>query len=289
MSELANTLLQGLLIGGLYALIAAGLGLVFGIMRVVNLAHGDLVIVGAYVAFALATWAGLPLIALLLFVPVAMALGGYVLQRGLLNRTMGSDILPPLLVTFGLSIILQNALLQIFSADNRKISAGWLEIESIQLGPGIVAGWYPFLVFLTAVIVIATLQFVLYRTAAGRAFRATADDAEVAAGMGVEIKHIFSLTMALAMAVAGIAGVLIAVWTSFTPASGPSRLLLAFEVVVIGGLGSLWGTLIGGIVLGLAQAFGGYINPSWQTLAGHIAFLAILFVRPNGLLQRGNP
>jgi branched-chain amino acid transport system permease protein len=287
MSELANTLVQGLLIGGLYALAAAGLSLVFGVMRIVNLAHGDLIILAAYLAFALATWAGLPVAVLLLIVPLLMGVFGYALQRGLLNKTMGQDILPPLLVTFGLSIILQNALLQLFSADNRKLSFGGLETESLTIIPGLSIGWYPLAVFITALAVFIGLQLLLDRTAIGRVFRATSDDPEVAAGMGLDTKHVYGLTMALAMAVAGLAGVLIAAWTSFAPLSGPSRLLLAFEVVVIGGIGSIWGSLAGGLILGLAQAFGGYLNPAWQTLAGHIAFLAILLLRPNGLIQRG--
>lgn len=289
MTELANSLLQGLLIGGLYALIAAGLGLVFGVMRIVNLAHGDIVIAAAFVGTSLSGAFGMPLPWLLILAPVILAAFGYVLQRALLSRVLGPDILPPLLVTFGLSMVLQNALLEAFSADSRKLQIPELESQSIEVATGLSIGVYPLAVFAVAVMVIAALKAVLDHTPIGRAFRATADDPDVAAGMGVDTRHVFALAMALALAVAGIAGVLLAAWTSFTPLTGPSRLLLAFEVVVIGGLGSIWGILLGGIVMGLAQALGGYVDPGWQTLAGHIAFLIVLLVRPSGLIARGAP
>lgn len=283
MTELISTIVQGILIGGLYALFAAGLSLVFGIMRVVNLAHGDLIVAGSFVGFACVNTLGLhPMFALLL-TPVVMAGAGYALQRTILNPTIGQDILPPLLVTFGVSIILQNALLQLFSADNRKISLGGLETSSLKIGEGIAVGWYSVIVFICSILVIFGLQMISNRTRIGRAFRAAADDADIARLMGVRTSHVFGLAMALALAICGIAGVLFAIWTSFTPLSGPGRLLIAFEVIVIGGIGSIWGTLIGGIVLGLAQAIGGYFNPGWQTLAGHIAFIAILMYWPRGL------
>jgi branched-chain amino acid transport system permease protein len=285
-TEIINTLLQGVLIGGLYALIAAGLSLAFGIMRIVNLAHGDLVVLAAFIAFALATWAGAPVLATLLLVPPLMGAIGYGLQRFLLERTMGGDILPPLLVTFGLSIILQNGLLQLFTADNRKLALGGFETASLRLGEHIAAGWYGLALLALAAAILGALKLVSDRTALGRAFRATSDDPETAAMTGVETRHVFALAMALSLALCGIAGVALAVWTSFTPVTGPSRLLVAFEVVVIGGLGSIWGTLAGGIVLGVAQAAGGYFNPSWLTLAGHLAFIAILMARPGGLLRR---
>jgi branched-chain amino acid transport system permease protein len=285
-TELINTVLQGILIGGLYALIAAGLSLAFGIMRIVNLAHGDFVVLAAFLAFSLATWAGVPAIATLFLVPPVMAAFGYVLQRGLLNQTMGGEILPPLLVTFGLSIILQNGLQQLLTADSRKLALGGFETASLKLGEDIAIGWYGFAVLVLAGFVIGGLKLVSDRTALGRAFRATSDDPETAAMTGIKTAHVFALAMALSLALCGIAGVALAVWTSFTPVTGPSRLLVAFEVVVIGGLGSIWGALAGGIVLGVAQAIGGYFNPSWLTLAGHIAFIAVLVARPGGLLRR---
>ncbi len=284
MSELVNTIIQGILIGGLYALFAAGLSLVFGVMRVVNLAHGDLIVTGSFLAFTATSILGIHAALSVVFVLPFMALLGYSIQRAILNRTVGTNVLPPLLVTFGIAIILQNGLLQIFTADDRKLDFGNIEIASMQIG-NISIGWYSILVFVCAIAIIAGLQFISYKTRIGRVLRATADDPEVAQVMGVNTRHTFSVAMAIAMVVCGISAVLFAAWTSFTPLSGPSRLLIAFEVVVIGGLGSIWGTLIGGLTLGVAQAFGGYLNPAWQMLAGHIAFIIILVLRPAGIFK----
>lgn len=288
MTEVLNIALQGVMIGGLYALFACGLSLVFGVMRLVNLAHGDLITAAAFVAFSLADTAGLGMAPALVLTPLAMGFIGYWLQRLLLNRVIGSNILPPLLVTFGLSVIVQNGLLLLFSADNRKLSIGSVETASLALAPGIAVGTYSLVVFAVAILAIAGLHLLSTRTALGRNFRATADDPDVASLMGIRTRHIFGLAMAIALALCGLAGVLFAVWTSFTPLSGPARLLIAFEVIVIGGIGSIRGTLLGGVVLGLSQAVGGYFNPAWQTLAGHLAFLAIMMVWPTGLLSRRN-
>jgi len=255
-------------------------------MRLVNIAHGDLIVLAAFVALAVTQGLGLhPLLSLLVVVPV-MAAVGYGLQRGLLNRTLGGDILPPLLVTFGLSIVIQNALLEIFTADSRKLQVGPLETASLQLGGGLAIGWLPLLVFATAVLVIAALQLLFYRTALGRAFRATSDDPETARLMGIDNHHLFGLAMAIALAVVAIAGVFLAIRTNFDPTIGPGRLIYAFEAVIIGGLGSLWGTLAGGVLLGVAQSIGAKIDPGWQILAGHLAFLLVLLLRPRGLFPR---
>lgn len=281
-----NVILQGVLIGGLYAMFAAGLSLIFGVMRLVNIAHGDLIVLAAYVALMATTALGItPLVSLIVVVPV-MALIGYALQRGLLNRTLGDDLLPPLLVTFGLSIIIQNGLLEFFTADSRKLQAGAFETASLRLGADLAVGWFPLLIFVTAVAVIAGLQALLYRTRVGRAFRAVSDDPEAARFYGVDNRHLFALAMALALAVVSIAAVFLAVRTNFDPAVGPARLLFAFEAVIIGGLGSLWGTLAGGIILGVAQSVGARIDPAWQLLAGHVAFLLVLVMRPRGLFPR---
>lgn len=283
MTELVNSVVQGILIGGLYALFAAGLSLVFGVMRIINLAHGDLIVLGSFMTFFAISTLGLPVWLAVCFVLPLMGVVGYVLQRGLLNHTIGPEVLPPLLVTFGVSVILQNALLQIFTADNRKVDLGDIEIMSLQAGP-IAMGWHAILILLVAVAAIYGLQVLSYKTRLGRVLRATTDDPEIARLMGVKTEHVFGIAMAIAMAICGIAAVLFATWTSFTPLSGPSRLLIAFEVVVIGGMGSIWGTLIGGIVLGVAQAVGGYFDPAWQMLAGHVAFVVILLFRPAGVL-----
>src|SRR5215831_9970573 len=238
-----NVILQGVLIGGLYAMFAAGLSLIFGVMRLVNIAHGDLIVLAAYVSLLVTQAFGVdPLTSLLLVVPI-MALIGYALQRGLLNRTLGDDLLPPLLVTFGLSIIIQNGLLELFTADSRKLQAGALEIQAFELLQGVWIGVLPLLQFAIAVAVIAGLQILFYRTALGRAFRATSDDQSVAQLMGLDTRHVFAMAMALSLAVIAIAGVLLAVRSNFDPSIGPARLILGFEAVIIGGLGSMWGTL----------------------------------------------
>ena len=277
--------MQGTLLGGLYALFAAGLSLIFGVMRLVNIAHGDLIVLAAYLGLTVTTILGLhPLLALLLVVP-AMALFGYILQRGILNQTLGKDILPPLLVTFGLSVILQNGLLEIYSADPQKMNAGALETASIPVGE-LSFGVLPVLTFAIAVAVIAALQWMFYHTALGRAFRATSDNQEIAQLMGLNRRHIFGLAMALALGVTAIAGIMLGIRTSFDPSIGGGRLVFGFEAVIIGGLGNMWGTLVGGVILGVAQTVGAKIDPGWQLLAGHIAFLIILAVRPNGLFPR---
>ncbi|MCP4382125.1 MAG: branched-chain amino acid ABC transporter permease [Hyphomicrobiales bacterium] len=280
-----NAIVQGVLIGGLYALFAAGLSLIFGVMRLVNIAHGDLIVLAAFVALVVINTLGFGAIASLIVVIPLMAMLGYVLQRGLLNFTLGSDILPPLLVTFGLSVIIQNALLETFTADSRRLNAGPIEVATFNLG-GIDIGVLPLIMFLAAVAVIGVLQFVFYRTALGRAFRATSDDPQVARMMGLNNRHIFGLAMALSLAVVAIAGVFLAIRTNFDPASGPARLIFGFEAVIIGGLGNLWGTLLGGVILGLAQAIGAQINPGWQLLAGHVVFLIVLAFRPTGFFPR---
>jgi branched-chain amino acid transport system permease protein len=280
-----NAIVQGTLLGGLYALFAAGLSLIFGVMRLVNIAHGDLIVLAAYLGLTVTSALGIhPLASLLLVVP-AMALIGYGLQRGILNRTLGGDLLPPLLVTFGLSVILQNGLLEIYSADPQKMNAGLLETASVPVG-GISLGILPLAMFAIAVAVIAGLQWMFYHTALGRAFRATSDNQAIAQLMGLNRAHVFGLAMALSLAVTGIAGVFLGIRTSFDPSMGGARLIFGFEAVIIGGLGNLWGTLAGGVVLGIAQAIGAQINPGWQLLAGHIAFLVLLAVRPKGLFPR---
>ena len=284
--EWINVIVQGVLIGGLYALFAAGLSLIFGVMRLVNIAHGDFIVGAAYLAMVTITKTGLhTLLSLVIVVPLMAAIG-YAIQLGLLNRVLGDDILPPLIVTFGLSIILQNVLLTTFSADSQKLNAGALEIGSIPVLPGVDIGYMPLLTFVAAVAIIAGLQFLFYRTSMGRAFRATSDDGEIAQIMGLDNRKVFAWAMALSMAVVAVAGVFLAIRANFDPFMGPSRLIFGFEAVIIGGLGNLWGTLIGGIILGVAQGIGAQIDPGWQLLAGHIAFLVILAVKPRGLFPR---
>jgi len=274
------------LVGGLYALFATGLSLMFGVMRIINLAHGDFIVLSAYLAVAVMGALGVnPLVALAIVAPAMFAVG-YVLQRGLLNFTLGDDILRPLLVTFGLSVVIQNVLLEVFSADSRRLQLPWLETASVHLGVQLAIGVMPATVFAVAVIVIGGMESLLRWTALGRAFRATSDDIDTARLYGVNNKNIYALATATALAVVSIAGILLGIRTIFDPTIGPARLLYAFEVVVIGGLGSLWGTLAGGILLGVAQALGGAFDPSWDTLAGHIVFLVVLAFRPRGLIPK---
>jgi branched-chain amino acid transport system permease protein len=280
-----DTLLQGVLLGGLYSLYATGLSVIFGIMRLVNLAHGDLIVLGAFLILA-ATSAGVPLVvACAVVVPLMFALG-YALQTLVLNRALGRNILPPLLITFGLSIIVQNGLLETFSADTRRLDVGPLQSASLPLGGGIAIGVMPLIGLAAAIAVIVLLNALFYRTALGRAFRATSDDVEIAQLMGINNRSIYALTMGISLAVCALAAFFLGTRANFDPSMGPARLLYAFEAVIIGGLGSLWGTLAGGIVVGLAQAIGAHINPEWQILSGHIAFLIVLVIRPRGLFPR---
>ncbi|MEM9249672.1 MAG: branched-chain amino acid ABC transporter permease [Pseudomonadota bacterium] len=281
-----DTILQGILLGGLYALFAAGLSLVFGIMRLVNLAHGDLIVLGAYVILLLVLAVGMnPFVAAAFAAPV-MFIIGWAVQKLVLNRTLGEDLLPPLLVTFGLSILIQNALLETASADSQRIPAGALETASVALGP-ISLGLLPLLTFGSAVAVIFGLELLFYRTALGRAFRATSDDATTAALMGVKPERVFAAATGIAMLVVTVAALYLGMRANFDPSIGPARLIYAFEAVIIGGLGSLWGTLLGGVLIGVAQTVGAAINPEWQILAGHVAFLVVLLIRPKGLFPRG--
>jgi branched-chain amino acid transport system permease protein len=286
MSGWIDTLLQGIMLGGLYALFAAGLSLIFGIMRLVNLAHGDLIVLAAFIVLALGNALGVsPFLATLLAAPLLFAFG-YALQHVLLNRTLGRDILPPLLVTFGLSIIIQNGLLETFSADSQRLKAGAIETASIHLGGGVALGTIQLITLAAAVAVIFALNQLFYRTELGRAFRATSDDPEIAELMGIDNRRIYALAMGVAMVVICVSALFLGMRAGFDPSIGPARLLYAFEAVIIGGLGSLWGTLAGGIVIGVAQAVGAHIDPEWQILAGHIAFLIVLVVRPSGLFPR---
>ena len=205
---------------------------------------------------------------------------------GAVRLTLKNDLLVPLLVTFGLSIIIQNGLLLQFSADSRRLSLGALETASINLG-GIGIGIVPLLTFAAAVLVVLGLTLLFYRTSLGRTLRATSDSTEVVQLMGVDPRRVFAIAMGISFMVILVAAFFMGVRANFDPSAGPSRLLFAFEAVVIGGLGSFWGTLLGGVILGLAQAIGATINPEWQQLAGHVVFLLLILVRPNGLLARG--
>jgi len=288
MIDWINTIAQGLLLGGLYALFALGLSLVFGVMRLVNIAHGDLILLAAFLAIVITSVLNLhPLLSLAILVPLMFILG-YVLQRGLLNFTLGRDILPPLLVTFGLSILIQNGLLEVFSADSRSLPGGGIETASFQVTEHLAVGTLPLIIFATALVLTAALQLLFARTALGRAFRATSDDQQAAQLMGINNRHIYALATAVAFATIAVSGVFLALRTTIAPTDGPAQLLYGFEAVIIGGLGSIWGTFAGGVILGVAQAIGFRVNPGWGVLSGHVAFLAVLLFKPTGLLGKGS-
>jgi branched-chain amino acid transport system permease protein len=287
MQNIFNLIVQGVLIGGLYALFALGLSLSLGVMRFVNVAHGDLIVLFSFVLMSLAGALGWsPFVVALLVIPLAFG-AGYLLQRHLLQKTVGKGILPILLITFGLSIIIQNGLLEAYGPDTRKLSGGAIEIASVRAAGLVDIGLYPLAVFLLAVVSIAALDLLLYRTAVGARIRAVADDPDSADLIGLSTTRVYPLAMGIVAITMLVAACCMSVWTNFDPAIGPSRLLAAFEAVVLGGLGSLWGTLVGGIVIGLAQNIGAQFDASWQTLAQHLVFLVVLVLRPQGLFARG--
>ncbi|MEU1514877.1 branched-chain amino acid ABC transporter permease [Streptomyces sp. NPDC005811] len=273
-----NALVQGLFLGGLYALFACGLSLLFGVMRIINLAHGDLAVLGAFGVWWISDRAGVsPFLALLAVLPLMLALG-YVLQRTVLARSLRGGELTPLLTTFGLAIVLQNVLLQLFSPDVRSLgpSVGSLSTGSWKITDQLSVPYLGVLILAVAVAVLGALQFLLQHTGLGREMRATAQDPDTAALVGVPAASVYARAAAIAVAVAALAGTFLAVHSTFDASSGPTQLVFAFEAVVIGGLGSLWGTLTGGVVLGIAQTLGAQIDPQYAILAGHLVFLVIL-------------
>ncbi len=279
-----NAVIQGILTGGLYALFACGLSLMFGVMKVVNLAHGDLAVVAGYVAVGIIAVTHIPAVwSFVLVVPV-MAVLGYVLQRTLIQAALGRSVLTTLLVTFGLSVVIENGLLQFFSANSHSLQIGSLVSDSFSLGSQITIAYLPLVIFVVAVIVLLGLQFFLSSSKYGRLIRAVADDREAAQLSGTDYRHVFGIAAAIAFATVALAGIAFGMVSAFDPSIGTDQLLLfAFASVVIGGLGSLWGTLLGGTVLGIAQQIGAQINQSDQILAGYVVFLAVLVIRPQGL------
>jgi branched-chain amino acid transport system permease protein len=280
-----DILIQGLLLGGLYALFALGQSLMFGVMRLTNTAQGDFIILGGFSAISLAAATGLsPGLTLLLIAPAAFAVG-YLLQRFVLNGTLGRDPLPSLVVTFGLAIIIQNLLLEVYSADPRSLEAGAIALDSITLGETTV-GTLPLLTFGVALVATVALQSLFSFTPLGRSFRAVSDDREAAQLMGIRPSIVYAQATGLAFVLIVIAGTLQAMRTTVSPADGPLLLLFAFEAVIIGGMGSFWGTLLGALLLGVAQQIGFRFDPGWGIWFGHLTFLFVLLVRPQGLFPK---
>ena len=289
-----ETLLQGLLLGGLYCLFALGQSLMFGVMRLTNTAQGDFIILAAFGAIAgmrllgavgVASHPLAPLAVALALLPLAFAFG-YALQRHVLNGTLGRDPLPSLVVTFGLSIVIQNLLLELFSADPRSIETSGLNTQSLALPGGLAIGVLPLLVFALAVAATAALQWLFNRTQLGRAFRAVSDDKEIAELMGLNSNKVYALATAIAFVLIALAGVLQGMRTTVSPSDGPLLLLFAFEAVIIGGMGSFWGTLVGALLLGLTQQIGFRLDPGWGIWFGHIVFLVVLVLRRQGLFPK---
>jgi branched-chain amino acid transport system permease protein len=281
-----ETLLQGILLGSLYCLFALGQSLMFGVMRLTNTAQGDFIVLAAFAAIAALSLAAVsPWLVALLLLPIAFGFG-YVLQRYVLNGTLGRDPLPSLVVTFGLAIVIQNLLLQAFSADPRSIDSGGLNTASLALPGEINVGVLPLLILAVAVGATGALQWLFGHTAIGRAFRAVSDDREIAEAMGLDARRVFALATGIAFVLIAVAGVLQGMRTTVSPADGPLLLLFAFEAVIIGGMGSFWGTLVGALLLGVTQQIGFRIDPGWGIWLGHIVFLAVLLVRPQGLFPK---
>jgi branched-chain amino acid transport system permease protein len=281
-----NVVIQGILIGGFYALFACGLSLMFGVMKVINLAHGDMAVVAAYAAVFLAPKLHVAEVwAFIIIVPL-FAIIGYLLQRTLLQKAIDRDPFTTLLVTFGLSVVIENLLLEIYSANGQSVNIGALISKSWQVNNVIYISWVSLVVLGVAVVVLGALQLFLSRTSNGRLIRAVSDDREAAQLCGANYKHVFGIAASIAFATVALAGISYGMMTEFAPTSGGVNLLFAFEAVVIGGIGSLWGTLVGGILLGIAQLVGAHINQEYSILAGNILFLVVLAIRPQGLFGK---
>ncbi|HEY2640305.1 MAG TPA: branched-chain amino acid ABC transporter permease [Streptosporangiaceae bacterium] len=282
-----NAIVQGVMLGGLYALFACGLSLLFGVMKVINLAHGDLAVVAAYVALGVIAVTHVPAVwSFVLVVPIFAALG-YVVQRTLLQAALNRSVMTTLLVTFGLSMVIENGLQQFFSANSHSLNIGSLVSDSFSIGSQITIAYLDLAILVVAVIVLLGLQYFLSASKHGRLIRAVADDREAAQLSGVNYRHVFGIAAAIAFGSVALAGLAFGMYTQFDPTIGTNQLLLfAFEAVVIGGLGSLWGTLAGGILLGVAQQIGAQYHAADQILAGQLLFLLILVIRPQGITGR---
>ena len=281
-----NVVVSGVLLGGFYALFACGLSLMFGVMKIINLAHGDMAVVAGYTAVFLVPKFHLPEVWSFLVVVPIFALLGYIVQRTLLQKSIDRDPFTTLLVTFGLSVVIENLLLEIYTANAQSINIGSLIAKSWQVNTTIYVSYLSLTVLIVSIVVLAALQLFLSKTSTGRQIRAVSDDREAAQLCGTNYRHIFGIASALAFATVALAGIAFGMYTSLDPTAGGVNLLYAFETVVIGGIGSLWGTLVGGILLGIAQQFGAHFNEQYTILAGNILFLLVLAIRPQGLFGK---
>ncbi|MCR5856296.1 branched-chain amino acid ABC transporter permease [Mesorhizobium sp. J428] len=281
-----DALIQGVLLGGMYAQYALGMALMFGVMRIVNVSHGDLVILLSLIGISIAgAWGLGPFTVMAALVPLAVAMG-WLLQKALLNKVVGDDPLPSLIATFGLSLALQNLMLQIWSANSRSLPGGGLESRSVEIG-GIYVGLLPIIVLVFATGLTWGLDLMLKRTRFGRSLRAASADVEAAAMTGINPKGVYAFATAIAVGILGFAAVFQSLRSTVAPADGGAQLIYAFEAVIIGGMGSIWGAFLGSMVLGITQAIGFRINPGFGVLAGHLVFLLVLAMRPQGLSGKG--
>jgi branched-chain amino acid transport system permease protein len=286
MHTFLETLFGGLMLGALYALFGLGLSLSLGVMKMINIAHGDLIVLGAYLCSTVMQMAGVgPFVSLLAVVPLMFGIG-YVLQRLLLNRVVGKGTLSPLLLTFGLSIILQNVLQEVFTADTRSLQAGDFALRGFDLG-GVAIGLLPLVSTLISVAIFACTHWLIGHSHLGRQARAVADDPGTARLVGVDDRHFFALVTGFVLAVIALAAVMYGIRTPFSPTAGPERLLYSFEAVVLGRLGNVWGTFAGGLIIGVAQLFGAKVSSGLGPFFGHLVFLIALLARPQGLFGKG--
>ena len=281
-----NVIVSGVLLGGFYALFACGLSLMFGVMKIINLAHGDMAVVAGYTAVFLVPKFHLPEVWSFLVVVPIFALLGYIVQRTLFQKSIDRDPFTTLLVTFGLSVVIENLLLEIYTANAQSINIGSLIAKSWQVNNTISVSYLSLTVLIVSVVVLGALQLFLSKTSTGRQIRAVSDDREAAQLCGTNYRHIFGIASSLAFATVALAGIAFGMYTSLSPTAGGVNLLFAFETVVIGGIGSLWGTLVGGILLGIAQQFGAHFNEQYTVLAGNFLFLLVLAIRPQGLFGK---
>ncbi|TIV26327.1 MAG: branched-chain amino acid ABC transporter permease [Mesorhizobium sp.] len=288
---MTNQIVQGILLGGYYALIACGLSFMFSVMRIINLAHGSLAVLSAFALWRLASRFHIPPFYGLAIVLPLMAVIGWALQRFLLERSARGGALLPILTTFGLAIVIDNVLFEQFGADTRSLAPfiGSLSYDSWEWPGSIYVGKLAVIIFITAVVLLGGLQLFLTRTGLGRSIRATSEDPDTAGLVGVDARRANAVAAAIAMVTVGLAGAFLGMRATFDPYAGATQLLFAFEAAVIGGAGSLWGTLVGGIVLALAQTLGAKIHPQGFLIGGHVAFLIVLFIRlyTSGLGLRG--
>jgi branched-chain amino acid transport system permease protein len=276
-----DQVIQGVLLGGYYALIACGLSFMYGVMRIINLAHGSLAVLAAFALFVLADRFDIsPFVGLLIVLP-GMALLGWALHRLVLDRSLRGGFLLPLLSTFGLAIVIDNLLFQTFGADTRSLAPyiGTLSYDSWEITDDISIGQLAAGTFGVAVLLLGGLQLFLSRTPLGRSIRAVAEDPDTVGLVGIDARRVSAVASAIALVAVGIAGAALAMRATFDPYAGAPQLIFAFEATVIGGAGSLWGTLLGGVVLGVAQSLGAQIIPQGFLLGGHLVFLVILVAR----------